>query len=619
MKKFIQFKMPLMTSLGFLWLFTACGTDDGPTPDNPDGGGLSPKISVLMEATELFKARQLVVSENGTYVVAGLDTRIDGSNANYKFYFSKDAGQSFAEFSGDKNLQFTAVSNNGLLLSGYDLKNLNDNSVQQLPRINNTAEPVLDANGVAYYINKTLHKFVDGQSTDLGIAVKALPREMIYSNGKIGFLSMYHRTLADYDIASNTLTTRQWPVFDARRLRGLSANNNNNARLAYNEGYFGYASGGAAVVVSPDNQLTYYDYPSTYDYQDNPLAVIVEDGKMFVNLMENPLRTGNYNTSTKNTFEASGSTLTVTDLPFPRTAKVNGTVYYSGFIEGGKIRDYGIIKSTTSGKEYLTTGIAFENSYSNTGFVIEVGSQLYFRNKKYDKNSKTYRTSEFKNISYAFAEAQRTVVYTTEGTFSTVDNGSTWKLESKNGVSPNFVIKNKKGSYYGLTYRAYNYNLGGTGFQIPKFDMAVYSSTDAYNWQLISERINTNGEAPKAISSEGHLVYLENRNPMGNPDEVSYVSKDEGISFQSLRKEVSGAVSYAGTYRSYHEMPSGKFVAFTYQHPNFITISCTGFIDGCSNQQVTDIEVPAGLFKVFYTAKDEAIMGDKTVFKITGL
>ncbi|KYG72697.1 hypothetical protein AWN68_08295 [Roseivirga echinicomitans] len=597
---------------------SACGNDDDePNPDKPDAGGASALVSTIMEPTELFKATKLVVSENGQYIVLGLDTRIDGSNANYKFYFSKDTGESFSELSGTSD--FTAVSNNGILLSGYKLKNLNDNSDQQIPQISYSPEPVMDVNGVAYYVNGTIHKFENGQSINLGIAVNALLGEMIYSNGKIGFLSLYYRTLAEYDIATNTLTSRLWPAFDERRLRGTSANNNNKAKLSYNEGYFGYASAGAAVVVAPNDQITYYDYPSTYDYQDNPIAVMVEDGKMYVDLYENPLRTGNYNTVVKTTFEASGSTLTKTDIAFPRTAKVNGTVYYSGFIEGGKYRDYGIVKSTASGKEYVNTKVNFDNKYSNTGFVMEVGDHLYFRNKKYDTSAKTYQSSEFKNLLYGYADAQKTVAYTGEGTFSTTNNGSSWKLENANGIAPNFVIKNNKGGYYALIYNEYYYVPSGTGFQYSKFDMAVYSSSDAYNWQLISEHKNVDGMAPKAISPEGHLVYLENRNPMGNPDFVSNLSTDEGISFKSFKNEVAGAVSYVGTYSSYHKMASGRHVAFTYQNPNFIAISCTGLTDGCSEQQVMAAEVPSGVFKVFYNSNDEAIIGGKTVFKITGL
>tara|TARA_R110001592_G_scaffold9555_2_gene50548 strand:- start:2080 stop:3933 length:1854 start_codon:yes stop_codon:yes gene_type:complete len=617
MNKFIQSRIPLIAILCILTLFTACGTDDEPNPDNPSGGGASPVLSAIMEPTELFKATKLVVSENGQYIVAGLDTRLDGSYANYKFYFSKDAGESFTELSGTSD--FIAVSNNGILLSGKNLKNLNDNSTQTVPTIYNSAGPVMDANGVAYYLNGTLHKFENGQSTDLGIAVNALPGEMIYSNGKIGFLSMYYRTLAEYDIATNTLTSRVWPAFDARRLSGVSANNNNNAKLSYNEGYFGYASGGAAVVVNPSNQITYYDYPSTYDFQDNPIAVMVEDGKMYVDLYENPLRTGNYNTVVKTTFEASGSTLTESDIAFPRTAKVNGTVYYSGFIEGGKYRDYGLVKSTASGKEYVNTQINFDNNYSNTGFVMEVGAQLYFRNKKYDMSAKTYQTSEFKNILYGYAEAQKTVVYTGEGTFSTANNGSSWKLENANGIAPNFVVKNSKGGYYALIYNEYYYVPPGTGFQYSRFDMAVYSSSDAYNWQLIAEKKSVNGVAPKAISAEGHLIYTENKNPMGNPNFVSFISKDEGLTFNYLKDEVAGAISYVGTYPSYHKMQSGRHVAFTYQHPNFIAISCTGLTDGCSQQEVMGVDTPIGTFKVFYNSNDEAVIGGKTVYKVTGL
>ncbi|WP_323755951.1 hypothetical protein [Roseivirga sp.] len=617
MSKIIHSKISLIAALCILLFLSACGNDDEPNPDKPDSGGASPLISTIMEPTELFKATKLVVSENGQYIAASLDTRIDGSNANYKFYFSKDAGVTFTELSGISD--FTAVSNNGILLSGKILKNLNDNSTQTVPTIYNSAGPVMDANGVAYYLNGTLYKFENGQSTNLGIAVNALPGEMIYSNGKIGFLSMYYRTLAEYDIATNNLTSRVWPAFDARRLRGVSANNNNNAKLSYNQGYFGYASGGAAVVVNPNDQLAYYDYPSTYDYQDNPIAVAVEDGKMYVDLYENPLRTGKYDTVLKTTFEASGSTLTETDIAFPRTAKVNGTVYYTGFIEGGKYRDYGLVKSTASGQEYVATNINFDNNYSNTGFVMEVGEQLYFRNKKYDMTSKTYQNSEFKNVLYGYAEAQKTVAYTGEGTFSTTNNGSSWKLENENGIAPNFVVKNSKGGYYALTYKEYYYVPSGTGFQYSKFDMAVYSSTDAYNWQLISEHKNVDGFAPKAISPEGRLVYLENRNPLGNPDFASFISTDEGATFKYLKNEVAGAVSYVGTYPSYHKMASGRHVAFTYQNPNFIAISCTGLTDGCTQQQVTAAEVPSELSKVFYNTNDEAFVGGKTVYKITGL
>lgn len=616
MLNFIQFKIPQVALLCALLLVTACGSDEI-NPEKPDEEGLNPMINVVMEPTELFKATKLVVSENGQYIVAGLDTRVDGSNANYKFYFSKDAGQSFSELSGAN--AFSAVSNNGIILSGYDLINLNDNSVQQLPRISYSPEPVMDANGVAYYLDGTLHKFENGQSTDLGITINALLGEMIYANGKIGFLSMYYRTLAEYDIATNTLISRNWPAFDARRLRGLSANNNNNAKLSYNEGYFGYASAGAAVVVNPNNQLTYYDYPSAYDYQDNPNAVMIEEGTMYVDLYKNPSGNGNNEIIERTTFEASGSTLTEAEIAFPRTAKANGTVYYTGFIEGGKYRDYGIVKSSASGKEYVDTNINFDNNYSNTGFVIEVGSQLYFRNKKYDMTSKTYRTSEFKNVLYGYSDAQKTVAYTGEGTFSTVNNGASWKQENQNGIAPNFVIKNNKGGYYALIYREYYYVPSGTGFQYSKFDMAVYSSNDAFNWQLISERKNIDGVAPKAISPEGHLIHTENRNPLGNPVFVSFVSTDEGVTFKEYKDEVAGAISYVGAYPSYHKMPSGRHVAFTYQNPNFITLSCTDFIDGCSQQQIIAAEVPVGVFKVFYNSNDEALIGGKSVFKITGL
>lgn len=613
MKHYIKFNVLLVS---FLTLFFSCETNDEPGPDGGDG---NVTLSVLMEPTELFKAKELVASEDGKYIVATLDTRLDGSNVAYRYYYSKDAGQTFSELANAAG--FTAVSNNGLLLADNKLINLNDNSVQQIPAVASSAGPVIDASGVAYYINGTLHKFENGQPVDLGITINALKGEMKYSNGKIGFLSMYYSTLAVYDILSNTLSTRAWPVFDTNRLKGASANNNNKAKFAFSDGYFGYASGGAAVSINPSNQLTYYNYPTTYDYQDNPIAVMVDNGKLFLELLENPLRSGNYTEVIKTSFETTGIALEETPLAFPRTQKIGDTFFYTGFIDGGDLRDYGLIKSSATGIEYLKTSAGKEATYSASGFVVEVGSMLYFRNKKYDLNSKKYYYSQFDDILYGFSDNQKSIIYSSDGTYSSIDNGTSWHPESDNGIRPNFVIKNEKGGYYGLTYRDFYYNPGVTGFQISKFDLAVYSSTNGYNWQLIAEHKDLNGIAPKAISSAGHLIYLVNTNPLGSPAFASLLSSNEGLTFQDYKEEVAGQRNYPGLFNSYHEMPNGRVVAFYFQNPNLISIGCSGFVDGCKQAPdvITDLAAGATATKIFYTRDHKAVIGGVTVSKVSGL
>lgn len=128
-----------------------------------------------------------------------------------------------------------------------------------------------------------------------------------------------------------------------------------------------------------------------------------------------------------------------------------------------------------------------------------------------------------------------------------------------------------------------------------------------------------NGYAPKTISAEGHLIYIQNLNPIGQPNNESVISRDEGVTFQIFQHEVDRVISYLGTYQSYHQMPSGRHVAFTYQHLNFITVSCTGFLDGCNQNEVVLTDEVDGFLTVFYNAENEAILGGYAVSRLTGL
>src|SRR5690606_17277315 len=131
----------------------------------------------------------------------------------------------------------------------------------------------------------------------------------------------------------------------------------------------------------------------------------------------------------------------------------------------------------------------------------------------------------------------------------------------------------------------------------------------------IAEQKNINGRAPKAISAAGHLIYLENTSPLGNPSFKSFISKDKGATFQDHKDEVAGQLNYPGLFNSYHEMPNGRVVAFSFQNPNLSSMSCSGFIDGCKQTQTVITDLPAGsnADMIFFNIDNKAIIGGVAV------
>ncbi|MEQ8471411.1 MAG: hypothetical protein RIC35_09500 [Marinoscillum sp.] len=615
MKRYI-FRILLLLAVPTIASLMSCGNDE---PVGPTGGNGNVTAEVLMESPSFFKATRMAVSENGQYVIATLDTQFDGSQRNPEYYFSSDGGESFTQ---DNNLKdYEAVSNDGKVLMKNSLVDLQTNASSSFST-NTNVEAILSPDGTVFFVDEdpdnsfalTLYKFKNNVKESTGIASPSLSGTLMYDQGAIGIFSYYGRNMSEYEIASNTLKERTRPAFDERAISGLYSIVNYNTPN-YSQGYWSIASTEGAVVISPDDQLTYYFYEVDYKYADSPVRTLLHGNKLYLQLY-------NYNSFLQgegrfDSFETSNGALISNDRDWPMI-KAGDHLYYSGFIEDGNRGYDNLVKESATGKTYLNSPLTLADYNFSLRYVAKVGEKVYYLDKEYDTSSGKYSTSPFEKINYVYSEPGKTIAYATNGTFLSTDNGNSWRLESDTEPSMQFVIKSDAGGYYGMQYATFLYYFGGTGFSTPAFSLHTYSSTDGITWQSIASYPQiTGGNPPGGISPVGEILYITNANPLGNPDYFTNLSNDAGFSFTTSSTNGQIVQNEPGLYQTYNVI-NGRHVAFT-NNPIFKAFNCNDFVGGCTGYEVEGIAIDYLTGVPHYTPEGHAVVASTAVYEIKGL
>ena len=610
----------LIGSLLILAGLSSCNDDE--TPSAAGQGNVTSEV--LMQSPEHFNATELSVSADGNYIAATINLGLNNSANVFEHYYSEDGGQTF---SLNNNLAgHEMISDNGMVLIKNTLLNLVSSAFTNFTT-NTNVDATLTPDGTVYFVEQdpengyvlTLYKFENGTKTSTGITGERLTGRLIYTNGKIGIFSYYYNNLSVYDIAENILTDRSRPAIDANALSGPYSIVNYH-KADYSEGYWVIASTQGAVVIAPDDQLTYYSYQSDYWYSGSPVDVRLVKDKLYLQLF-------NYTAfqlqqPTNFSFESENGVLVSSDKGWPLVQDTDA-LYYPGFIENGSKGLPNLVKETGSSKSYLTSPLHY-GDYRNAdlGYVGKVGDQVYYLDKVYDTGSGTYSTSDFKGIHYIYSEPGRDIVYADNGTFISANDGSTWSLVSDTGPALKFVIKNNQGGYYGMDYDTYRYNFGGTGFSTPAYDLYTYSSSDGISWQQIAViKDQQGGYPPGGISPNGVIVVTRNTNPLGNPVYVTSLSTDAASSFTELPDDDPRTQQQKpGEYKTYYVI-NGRHIAFTNvtSSGRFEAISCMDIIGDCPPTEIESIvmdlidEVP------HYTAGGSAVLATNAIYEFKGL
>ncbi|MEQ9302432.1 MAG: hypothetical protein RJQ14_00850, partial [Marinoscillum sp.] len=142
---------------------------------------------------------------------------------------------------------------------------------------------------------------------------------------------------------------------------------------------------------------------------------------------------------------------------------------------------------------------------------------------------------------------------------------------------------------------------------------------DGINWQSIASYSEiVGGYPPGGISPAGEIISVTNMNPLGNPEYVTSLSTDAGLSFTTLDPG-DGRIEQdkPGVYQTYYTI-NGRHVAFT-NNPSFKAISCGDFVDDCPEYAVDEVVIDYLIGVPHYTVDGHAVVAGTVVYEIAGL
>lgn len=560
------------------------------------GASQNMTFTQLSSNSPFAAANTINVSNNEKYLLISYQ-----ENTTVKHYYSNDGGQTVELFPIDfgfnnrSKLIDTPISDLGEFLFDGAVYNLDNPSIggtvnnvlgvtQSGKYVNIQNDPVLGQNAFFIYENGTFVSTGVAATIDVAYFVGV-------SGEKLGFYVIGSKTVAEFDVTAKTFTERQITNLDYSKISGNGLNSS-RVKKAYSNGYFAYAKEGGCLIISPTGNITYYDYPAEYQiYLNTEGGLKLFGDKAYVNIFRG--------TGGSAVFETIGSNITQTDYEFPIT-RIGDNVYRNGFIENGSRQEGGIIKDKNGASGYLP--LSLRESIMKKSFLI--GDNIYFEDKTYNINTKNYSTSSIGSVRNVFYGSDKIIAFTDKGTYTTTDN-KTWSLKSEDGIKPSIMIKGIDGKYYGMTIEKYTYYLGGTGFSVPKFNQAVYTSTDGIQWDLIpgSNKEGLGGGGPGAINPDGTVVYSDNINPLGNQVIVYYKSKDYGATYESIDPLQLGE----GFTLTNHVTRNGRYVRSQFEFDGSLVINvCSQPNNDCKEVIVTPPFEGSSDFT--YTANDELLI-----------
>lgn len=564
------------------------------------------KFSQLMPTTAYATATSIMVSPNEKYMI------FFGA---HKPFYSKDGGQTVEELfvSGNADNIPINISNDGLFVYGggvYDLDNIRSGSAS-----NGDATAVTDSGKLVYIQNdgangKTF--FLDDNGTYVSTGVRLEMGEEFYLGTwgeKMGFFDWRNRIIAEFDVSTQTYTQTTLTDMNYSRIYG-SGNSRNKVKTAYSYGYFAYAKEGGVIIVTPEKEIRYYDYPEDYRiWQNTEGGMKLYKDHAYVNIFDR-WRVPKMHVTT-------GDSVEPVDHDFA-VCHVGETVYTQGFIENGDRFRGGIIKTENGRQEYLPLdmGYQYPSGYM-FGKTYVIGNYAYAEDKVFDKNSGTYATSPIGEITSILHDGGRTIAYTETGTYTTT-NGRDWNLESTNPPAPELVAKGADGIYHALTVEIKVYVSPGTQARTYSADLKAYTSGNGIDWTEVSgSATNHLGYGPRLISSDGTVYTVDtNAGSIGS----AKLSEDYGVTWQGIlqgRNLTKDEPLPEGFKTSQFELSSGKFVSIVFEFGGEMEISvCNSSTGGCT-EQVLEVSFDAA---DMYTHDEEITLtaNDEFVFNTLG-
>ncbi|WP_420386289.1 hypothetical protein [Roseivirga sp.] len=527
----------------------------------------------VMAPSPFAAADYISVSPNGQYMVFSLQ-----QNTAFKDYYSNDAGETVHELNLNRTIYNrnrpvqTNISNDGLFLFEGGLFNLNNAG----PTMHN-ATGVTDSGKLIYIQNDGSQGqtfFFDDNGTYVSTGVRLEMDADYYlgtSGEKMGFFDHTNKTIAEFDATQVTYNQRTLDL-DYGRIGGFGQYTG-EIKTAYSYGYFAYAKSGGLLIISPNDEVTYYVYPAMGASYHNTVRLSLFRDRAYVQLVDG------------NTYEAYQGELNKVDMSFPIERAGDG-IYTQGFIENGDRFRSGIIKTENGRQEYLPLdmGYQYPSGYM-FGKAYAIGNYVYAEDKVFDRNNNTYATSPTGAITSILHDDGRTIAYTESGTYTTI-NGRDWNLENTNPPAPELVTKGTDGLYHALTVEIKVYVSPGTQARTYSADLKAYTSGNGIDWTEVSgSATNHLGYGPRLISSDG-VVYTRDTNAgsIGS----ARLSEDFGVNWQGLLDGMNLDKNEPvpdGFKTSQFELSSGRFVSIVFEFDGEMEISlCESSTGGCTEQ-----------------------------------
>jgi hypothetical protein len=584
MKSFIS----LFTLITSILLLQACEDDLDPTKEAIN----SLTFRQIMQLSKFAAAENISVSPNGQYMIFSYQ-----ENVSIKQYYSNDGGQTAHELfvygnAAELPIQ-TSISNDGKFVMSdgglYDLNNISSGSAAVFYATGVTTSGKMvyiqndGANGKTFFIANNDNY----ESTGVGLTIDE--RYYLGTVGeKMGFFDHTTKTIAEYDVATNTYT--QHTLTLDYGLIGGFGQYEGEIQTAYSEGYFVYAKSGGLLIISPSLEVTYYTYPPMSASYYNTVKLRLFKDKAYVELIDG------------NTYLAYNGNINQSDLAFP-IEMVGNDIYTQGFLENSDRLKSGIIKISGTSKEYLPMDFPFDFLGSRRFETVQViGDYAYTADKVFNINNKTYASSLIGEIISVYFDSDKTIAYTSNGTYTTT-NGINWNLESADQVRPNLVTKDIEGVYHALTKQLQIYVSPGTQAKIYSVDLKGYVSSDGINWQLVPETVtNKGGLGPRLLSSDGTITCLDS-----NPDTkvLRYISEDYGVSYEAFVNQISllDSKPLPEDFKvTEFELGNGKFIAVDFEFDGEMTLFvCDRPLGGCTKNVIIPTFDPSEM----YTGSDE--------------
>lgn len=560
------------------------------------------QFTQLMPTTAYANATSIMVSPNEKYMI------FFGA---HKPFYSKDGGQTVQELFVYGNADHIPIniSNDGLFVYDggvYDLDNIRSGSaaIDYATGVTDSGKLVYiqndGSNGKIFYVKE------NGNYVSTGVRLEIDEEFYLGTSGeKMGFFDWRNRIIAEFDVSTKTYTQTTLTDMNYSRLYG-AGNSRTKVKTAYSYGYFAYAKEGGVIMVTPEREILYYDYPDDYRiWQNTEGGMKLYKDHAYVNIFD---RWGN-----QKVHVVTGNSVEPVDHDFA-VCHAGDAVYTQGFIENSDRFRGGIIKTKNGRQEYLPLdmGYQYPSGYM-FGKTYVIGDYAFAEDKVFDTKSGKYTTSPTGEITSILFDGGRTIAYAESGIYSTM-NGKDWNLESDSQLAPELVAKGTDGVYHALTVDIKVYVSPGTQASTYSVDLKAYTSSNAIDWQLVSgSETNHLGYGPRLISSDG-VVYTKDTNA-GSIGSAK-LSEDYGVTWQGLldgRNLTKDEPLPDGFKTSQFELSSGKFVSIVFEFNGQMGISvCDSSTGGCA-ERTLDVSFDAS---DMYTHDEEITLtaNDKFVF-----